>query len=529
MRDSPPHSSPFAPRTPWWQALAVALLGFAVYTNTLRNQLLYDDIPAVVANEAVRSADWARIFTTPSAWSAEYWNRGYRPLTTLSFAVQHHLHGLAPLPLHLANVWLHAAISVVVLLVVRRVSARPPAAFVSAALFAVHPITTEAVASVAGRAELGAALFVLLAVWSDLATPAAARTRRQLAHGLAVLVCFACGLLSKESAATLLPVLLAGDFVVWSECRWRRFGARLRSPRALLYLGLLVVLVASGWWRAQVGADVVPHAWPAMNPLQPLRAPLRIVNATVVAGRGLALLLVPWHLTADYSIGTLPILTTAWDWRFAASVVAVALLGAVAVLTRRRQPAVTWGLAFLLATYSMVSNLLAPVYQMMAERWLYLPAVGFCTAAVHLGAAGLDRVSRRGARRALGGALSALVLVSASMRTVLRNAQWHDPITLWTGALHIAPGSFKAHEGLGIGYAQASRFAEAAAEFERAVQVYPDPLTFTQLGAAYEQLQRFDVALQSYRRALALRPDLADAQRGVARILARIAAPAPTP
>ena len=115
-----------APRAgvPWAWALLVAGVAVAVYANSLGGALLYDDVNAIRNNPFVRTGDVAGILTEPSWWGSA---RGplWRPLTTLTFALDHALHGLAPLGYHVVNVGLHALVSVLLLAVFAAVTAAP--------------------------------------------------------------------------------------------------------------------------------------------------------------------------------------------------------------------------------------------------------------------------------------------------------------------------------------------------------------------------------------------------------------------
>src|SRR5207237_6057979 len=124
----------------------------------------------------------------------------YRPVTTLTFAVDHALHGVRPLGYHLLNVLLHAAVAVLAAVVGRRVTGDGAIAFVTALLFATHPVHTEAVTSVVGRAEVLAALFGL-AAW--LVIDRRASLGRDLAAALLLLL----SALSKESGVTFLGAI----------------------------------------------------------------------------------------------------------------------------------------------------------------------------------------------------------------------------------------------------------------------------------------------------------------------------------
>ena len=207
--------------------LVIAILLAAVvlvYGNTLQNQFTMDDGLYVLSNPQVTEPSLHALFS-PNRFSSVF-----RPVTFATMALNWALGGTEPLGYHLFNLLLQAGVVWLLYLFLLEILEGYPqkesVAFAAALLFAVHPIHTEAVASVAGRAEMLAAGFLLAAWVLHL------RDREILA-----LVCFVLALLSKESAVAFLPLVLLGDY---STGRWK---SRLRyaaiAAVTLLYLGLL--------------------------------------------------------------------------------------------------------------------------------------------------------------------------------------------------------------------------------------------------------------------------------------------------
>src|SRR5439155_7154840 len=148
-------------------AAAAALLAIVAYANAFQNSFALDDVRAIVENPIIRDfGNLGRIFRT------NYWDTGvpgvtaldpglYRPLTVLTYMVDYRLWGLDPTGFHAVNIVLHAASTALVFVLAVDIVGSAMAAFAAAAVFAVHPIHTDAVASVVGRAEILATLFFL--------------------------------------------------------------------------------------------------------------------------------------------------------------------------------------------------------------------------------------------------------------------------------------------------------------------------------------------------------------------------------
>ncbi len=526
-RGERPHGSPRAAapvevtgvalRTWWATAALVGTVALALYANSLRGALFFDDTNAIVNNVWVRTGDVASILVRPSWWTEER-GHGWRPLTTLTFALDHALHGLDPVGYHVVNVLLHAGVSVLVFAVFWRIAAPLPAA-IAALLFAAHPVHTEAVASVVGRAELLAAAGFFLA-WLLFAR-ADARARGAPTLEVLGVATFFAALLAKENAVALLPVLVVADLV--------QPGANalplqtLRRHRAR-YAALAVATLVFVWLRHLVlGSDTVPISV-LDNPLVALPPFTRELTAIKVAGIYGWRLLVPWRLAADYSYRQIPPVTSVLDPTFLAAVVVVTAVPVLAWWSRRRAPAAALGLALLVLTFAMVSNVAFLIGTIMAERLIYLPSAGFFLA---LGVA-LERVTRERGRDAAAGDVAvrdlrrlrqpviaaplAIVVALYAARTWSRNAVWRDRVTFFSTMVAEAPDSARSHRELGTALADHGKFDPARAEFERSLAIKgEDAGTLYNLGNALLQQGRYEDAIHAYERVLAVKPDFADA------------------
>ncbi len=192
---------------PLWPFL-VAAAAALVYVNSIANGFALDDIPLVRDNAGIRElSDAPRLFVSP------YWPDGavaglYRPVTALSFLLTRLALGESAAGFHAVNVLLHALVAALVWLQARDVGVHYGTALVTAALFAVHPLHTEAVANVAGRAELLGALFVLAAWWLQRAAACRATPAGRAAVLVGAAACYLFAVLSKENTV-LAPLLFA--------------------------------------------------------------------------------------------------------------------------------------------------------------------------------------------------------------------------------------------------------------------------------------------------------------------------------
>jgi protein O-mannosyl-transferase len=433
--------------------LAVVAL---VYANTLWDGFTLDDGTYVLHNPQVTNGSVRAIF------SAHKVSNIFRPVTIASMALNWRLGKEQPFGYHFFNLILHAATTwLLYLLLQALLGASPPAravAFAAALIFAVHPLHTEAVSFVVGRAEVLAAGF-LFAAWilhlNDQQLPA--------------LICFVLALLSKESAVVFLPLVLVGDY---ARGEWKpRLRYALVAGVTLLYLGVL--------WKVQGGRFGQFTILQLDNPLAVIPARWRILNALRVAWKYAGLHFYPAKLSCDYSFNAIPIYQ---DWRHTlpALLATLAVVGAWIWAVWKRQSGLILAGGIYLGGFAITANILMPTGTIMGERLAYLPSAGFCL----LAALGWSRLRDR--QRLVALAALTAVVAAFGMRTMVRNRDWIDNLSLYSAGVRVSPGSAKMHGNLGGEYMAAVQWDKAADEFQTALRINPD---YPDVLAAYGLLE----------------------------------------
>src|SRR5437870_11324431 len=252
----------------WLAAVVVAAV--LPYLDSLQGAFVFDDFGLVTQNPyAAPGMPLLAWFTRPSTTGSLY-----RPLTMVSYGLNAIL-SPNPLSYHLVNVALHALAALAAFSLARSLLRSTPAAGVAALLFAVHPVHTEPVANIAGRSEVLAGLFSLLAL-ACFARATGAPAGKRL-WSVASLAAFAAGLLSKESA--LASIALVALVSMWIE----RAHLLTVVRRVLPYVALGVAFVALRWFA--VGAITLAEPPPFIdNPLAHVGLLARLATALVVLG-----------------------------------------------------------------------------------------------------------------------------------------------------------------------------------------------------------------------------------------------------
>jgi tetratricopeptide (TPR) repeat protein len=443
----------------------------AIYLPSLSNGFAYDDVPLLLGDPRIRAGEGIRaLLVAPYWYGAGLELALYRPLTTLSFALDWSLAGGVPTWCHLVNIILHAGATALVFLLLREYFA-PRAALLGALIFAVHPVHTEAVANVAGRSELLAATFFLAACldWVRLG-----ESSRSSPRGLTVPLLAALAISSKESAIILPAVLVLLDFGAgrWSPQR-RSILHYVRSTGPLLGG---VVLVFIGYLAARA-AVVGLHSPAIHHPAAEIIAGPgpRLLTALQAWPEYLRLLFFPRTLLIDYGPQVIMPANTITSPGVLGLLILATLLGSggLALVRGRRYAALA--LLWFPITILPVSNLIFTIGVLVAERTLYLPsfalslavAAGLTLASTERSASHTSRI-RRGAWPAL-----ALVLAVLSARTLQRIPEWESTERIFLAQVRDRPDSYRGHWYLGRAARVGGDTTRAAAHFAEALRLWP--------------------------------------------------------
>ncbi|CAH1001805.1 hypothetical protein LEM8419_02712 [Neolewinella maritima] len=428
---------------PWYrrgrlQAVALFVFSCLLYANTLGHDFVLDDAIVITDNTLVQRgiAGWPELFTHDTFYGffgeqergALVAGGRYRPLTPALFAVEQQL-AQGPFVSHLLNIFWYALLVVVLWGMLRellRGHALPwwvaPAA---AALFAAHPLHTEAVANIKGRDEIMALLGAAAAAWLLLW----AQRRNVGWGGFAGAVAFLLGCLAKENAITFAAVIPLLLYVA-------RGGGYRHVVPVLVAAAVFLLLRGSvlGWSLGEPSLELMnnPFLQEVGGRPQPLGFWERQPTVLYTLLLYLKLLVWPADLVHDYYPAAIELKTWADPWVWLSLLLHVGLLVWSALHLRSRPKFVALGVLVYLLTLSVVSNVLFPVGTFMSERFLFMPSLGAVLAVVSL----LAR------RPVLGWGLLPVILLFGVL-TVDRNGDWRDNYTLFTSDLERQPRSAK--------------------------------------------------------------------------------------
>ena len=480
-------------------AAVVALVSASalVYLNSLWNGFVYDDKALVVENLSIR--EWPAVLSRLSL---------YRPLRWFTYAGEYRLWGLNPFGFHLTNVLLHVSCTLLLYLLGSKLFKGRFTPLVIALLFAVHPVGTEAVNGIASRPDLLASMFLLSCFLFYMSKG------RSIWLYVLSLFSFLLALLSKEAVAIAIPAILVGSDL-YSTRAVNAVGVIRRNIRYYVAYGVVGALfIAAGSYRLEVSEQVS-----AVSRYLENSASLARGSHTMVLGiwakavsENLRLLFLPYNLCADYPF---PHVSSLLEPSVILSFLVCIGFVVIIVKTYARWRGVSFGLFWIFVTLMPVSNLIPLTPHFVAERYLYVPSMGFCMV-LGIVIDGIRRTRTRSLspafREMVAVALLIAIVTSYCVLTVRRNYDWRSDYVLWLKTARQQPQSVPAHINLGAAYTKRSLFEDATREFEKAIQIAPGFASAHQnLGAVCWNLGLTERSMDESRKAIELEPGLADA------------------
>jgi hypothetical protein len=507
-----------SPRARWLLLAAGLLLLVGVSSGVgIHNGFTYDDVEVIRNNGEVHTLHrWWTLFAH-SYWPRAYGGDGYRPLTMLAFATQWVIGGGAAWVFHATNIALYGAVTIAVFWLVSLVLPTA-AAWLVAALFAVHPVHVEAVASTVGQSEIWVALLLVPAMAIYLRRRLTGAT---LSRGETATICllYAAGLFVKEHAIVLPALIVAGELLLAKDTR--PVARRLAFVRPLLLsLALLAALYLAA--RSAVkGGDINGFQPYVVFQTLDLSYMNRVLTMIGVVPQWVRLVLWPARLSTEYAPPDVDIAQGPSLLQLPGLLLLVGILGLAFVLSKRgRLGAVaSFGIAWFCITLLPSSNFVIPAGIIIAERTLFLPSLG---ALLAIGAAVVwiaERVAetrsfalrRNVSIAAVAGVM--LILIAGAARSALRTPVWHDNDRLFTQGVIDAPHSYRAYYMLGARKFESGDKRTGERGYRHALALFPyDPFMAYNFAMQYQLRGMYAAAIPLYEWAFELSPKLRGGQ-----------------
>ena len=483
---------------------AIAILAVLASLTGITNGFALDDVHIIFENQRLHSLAEAWRLFGQTYWPPEEGASLYRPLTAVAFSMEWAIGRGSPLPFHLANIVLYAAASVALyrlaLLIVS-----PTAAFVAAALFAVHPLHVEVVANSVGQAELWVALIVFVSVARYIGARRGGPLRTS--EILIQTALYFCACMFKEHAIILPALLMSAELTLVNESGSLRARVRQLWP---LFVALAIAACVFVFVRTLVVGHLTQGGPNAL--LRDATLLTRLFTMLRVSMEWVRLLFWPASLSADYSSRRIEA-ATSFDSTMLPGLLVLVGAAAIAWSLRRSIPAATFGILWAGVTLLIPSNLILVTGFILAERALFLSSAGIAICAgiaiVHFAQA----MKERGGFARFGPATLVFALLVAGIgRSSTRNRVWHDNDRLLRQTVLDVPTSYRAHWTLAEHLTDAGQTQEGLEEMLLAVVLgkRDDPGLLSFAADRFRMANQCPRAMGMYRKALGIAPDLPD-------------------
>ena len=526
--------------------LALAVLTVAAFWQLKDGGFInLDDNVYVYENAYLQSGlNWDSI---KQAFSLELAQRDighWHPVTWLSWLVDHALFGLNPAGYHLFNLLLHILNTVLLFLILNRMTrALWPSAFV-AALFAIHPLHVESVAWITERKDVLSTFFMML----TLGAYSYYVENREWKRYVLVLLFFTLGLMSKSMLVTLPFVLLLLDFwplqrfqaiqpdhkvqtealksvasgksnkkskkkqvvalnetpeakkPVIPEYQWSRIYPLLWEKIPLFALSILAGIIA--YIAANSAGSVHSEA---------IAPTVRVGNAFISYIAYMGKMVWPNNLVVFYPYPKFLV-----PWQVVGSVFLFIAITSAVIWKAKKSPYLATGWLWYLGALVPVIGIVQVGSQAMADRYTYISLIGLFII-VAWGVS--DLLKKWKYRKEILLAFSLLIILGLSMKTWTQVGYWRDSLNLWNHTLQVTDDNWLAYGNRGAAYGGLGNYRQALEDYSRAIEIKPaNEKNYNNRGAAYNELGNYPKALEDLNKAIGIKPGYAEAylNRGAA-------------
>ena len=510
-------NKPFILRRDVFVCLFLIVITLAVFWQVRNHEFVsYDDDVYVIENPHVQAGlslegfIWASSTTRAANW---------HPLTWLSHMLDCQLFGLNPSGHHLTNLLLHLANTLLLFVVLNRMtSALWRSAFV-AALFALHPLHVESVVWVAERKDVLSTLFWLLTMWGYIWYV----ERPRLTRYLLTLLAFTLGLMTKPMLVTMPCVLLLLDY--WPLKRFQHSQPGGDTPattgtfeeQGTPFLRLL--LEKTPFFALTAASSIVTflaqRSGGAVSALNVYPVKIRIANGLVSYVSYIGQMVWPRGLAVFYPHpGTrLPV------WHAVGAGLLLACISIAVIRAARRHPYLAVGWFWYLGTLVPVIGLVQVGAQAMADRYTYVPLIGLF---IMIAWGAPDLLAKWTYRRITLAISAGVVLLILMICTRVQVSHWRNNFELFGHALNVTKNNYVAHNSMGNVLMQQGKIEEAIGHFSAALRINSNSVeTYNNLGVALLRQGKVDEAIIQYTKALQFKSDYAETYNNLGVALVR--------
>ena len=461
----------------WKMMIFLAVLVIAVYLNAVNNAFVSDDIATLQKNPAIRG--FSNVINNPLYFTS-----------SLIYFITVKIGGVNPLPFRILNILFHFGNVWLIYLLIIVGWSNVLLAFLTAALFAIHPMMVESVTWISGGTYVRYSFFILLMLYFYILS------EKKKKYYLYSLAAAALALLSSEKALVLFLVILLYDFT-----KERLMKKWVYSIPYVLMSGLMFLIHFS-----RLGSQIIGISQQSYSPV--IRGTNPLIQIPVTITYYLQLIFWPDKLTLYHSeLAFTPL-------QFGIRVlVFLGFLGIWGWSWKKNRQIFFWLSFFIISLLPTLTPF--GISWIVAERYVYLGTIGILFIASY----GLTGLINNKNTKIIGYVLFVICVLALMTRTIVRNMDWRNEDTLWLSMKDISASDPKTHNNLGDMYGRQGNLVKAVEEFKKAIAInsnYGD--AYHNLANTYLQMGKSDLALENYKKALKTNPNLWQSYQNIAAI-----------
>ena len=462
--------------------ILISLAAFAIFANTLGGNFVYDDNRQIALNPLIQNPQLYGKALTSDVWAfkgdgtiaaSNYW----RPTFTAWCIINFRLFGLDPFGWHLLNVLLNVSVCLLAFVMLRQFEFSSQLAFCISLIFAVHPVHTESVAWVSGSPDL---LLSAALLGSFIFADCCRLNRLPIIFFISLLL-YVVALGAKETAIMFVPVY----YLIFA----RQQTGDIVKDRRLIKVTFIFAVIAAIYFLTRI--KILGSVTHPVEDSVGLASALQTIPS--VAAFYLRQIVFPYELGENYWLR--PVETIGLYNFFLPAIVCIFSIATLWFMARRSQVGKI-GLAILVLPMLPVLNISAfPSDQIVHDRYLYLPLIGFLMIVVPLADDLVNRISPDKAKFISASAM-AVICVLLAIQTVSYNRVWRSNLSLWTHNVDLDPASRSSLTNYAAELSAQGRYQEAVAMYDRSVADGPTALALMGRARNYIALKRLDDAIK---------------------------------
>jgi hypothetical protein len=460
--------------------ILIIILGFAVYSNSFDGKFVWDDEFLVRDNvyiRAITAANVYNIFTKNLGAGAGEIFEPYRPMQIFTFMIDHLLWGTAVWGYHFTNTLLHIFTALAIFWLLNIIFKNRFVSLLTSVFYVSHPIHTQAVSYISGRADPLCALFMILAFIFYIKN----LESDKITFHICTAIFYLAAIFSREMGLIFPAIVLQYHYVFKKDIKIRFF-----LPITIIPVLFLVV-------RHNVLSRFVFHH-PSNILLQ------RIPGFFVALTNYLSLLVFPSHLHIGYTSSIFSII----DARALIGICIFAYSAHYAFKIRNRNKLIFFAITWFYLTLLPQSNLLYPLSSYMADHWLYLPSVGFFLILAYI----LFRASENNRLKIPVFLAATAITIFYGTFTLKQNDYWREPIAFYERTLKYVHDNVKLYNNLAVLYFKNGDNEKAISLYKESIRTDPaSAIPYTNLGNVYLAMGKKEKAIALYKKALEVDPN----------------------